>query len=111
MKKYGHISDKTNDLVKKAGFQIIKDDHGDYEVAAGKYESCKNESLEENLDPNEQNKLDKIVFNHLTDAAYEAEVDHELDVHRKDMEKAEAAFNDDFYFGSVEEDTVKQDGK
>lgn len=44
MKKYGHISDKTNDLVKKAGFQIIKDDHGDYEVAAGKYESC-----EENL--------------------------------------------------------------
>lgn len=39
MKRYGKISERTNDLVKKAGFQIIKDDHGDYEVAAGKYES------------------------------------------------------------------------
>lgn len=44
MKRYHKISDRTNRLVKKAGFQIIKDDHGDYEVAAGKYES-KNESL------------------------------------------------------------------
>lgn len=41
MEKYGHISDETNDLVKKAGFQIIKDDHGDYEVTAGKFESIK----------------------------------------------------------------------
>jgi len=44
MKRYHKISDRTNRLVKKAGFQIIKDDHGDYEVTAGKYES-KNESL------------------------------------------------------------------
>ncbi len=43
MKKYGRISAKTNKLVKKAGFQIVKDDHGDYEVTAGKFESC-NES-------------------------------------------------------------------
>lgn len=41
MKRYGKISATTNDLVKKAGFQIIKDDHGDYEVAAGKFESIK----------------------------------------------------------------------
>lgn len=41
MKKYGKISQRTNDLVKKAGFQIIKDDHGDYEVTAGKFESYK----------------------------------------------------------------------
>lgn len=40
MKRYGKISGRTNSLVKKAGFQIIKDDHGDYEVAAGKFE-CK----------------------------------------------------------------------
>lgn len=40
MKKYGKISARTNKLVKKAGFQIIKDDHGEYEVAAGKFESC-----------------------------------------------------------------------
>lgn len=41
MKKYGKISGRTNRLVKKAGFQILKDDHGDYEVAAGKFESMK----------------------------------------------------------------------
>lgn len=39
MKKYGKISDRTNRLIKKAGFQIIKDDYGDYEVAAGHFES------------------------------------------------------------------------
>lgn len=54
MKKYGRISGKTNRLVKKAGFQIIKDDHGDYEVTAGKFESCNrgkiNKSLKENVD-------------------------------------------------------------
>jgi hypothetical protein len=45
MKKYGRISGRTNRLVKKAGFQIIKDDHGDYEVTAGKFESV-NEEVE-----------------------------------------------------------------
>ena len=39
MKRYGRISNRTNELVKKAGFQIVKDDHGDYEVAAGHFES------------------------------------------------------------------------
>lgn len=39
MKRYGRISKKTQDLVDKAGFQIIKSDHGQYEVAAGKFES------------------------------------------------------------------------
>lgn len=46
MKKYGRISDRTNRLVKKAGFQILKDDHGDYEVAAGKFESCNESKIE-----------------------------------------------------------------
>ena len=41
MKRYGKISERTNRLVKKAGFQILKDDHGDYEVAAGHFESLK----------------------------------------------------------------------
>lgn len=45
MKRYGEISERTNKLVKKAGFQIVKDDHGDYEVIAGKFESC-NEDFE-----------------------------------------------------------------
>lgn len=49
MKRYGKISDKTNELVRKAGFQIIKDDHGDYEVAVGKYESLKEDVDEEEI--------------------------------------------------------------
>lgn len=43
MKRYHDISDKTNEEVKKAGLQIVKDKYGDYQVIAGKY----NESLEE----------------------------------------------------------------
>lgn len=69
------------------------------------------EALREALGPDDQNKLDEIVNKHLTDAAYEAEVDHELDVHRNDMEKAEAAFNDDFYFGDVDESCKNEECK
>ena len=32
MKRYGRISDKTSNLIKKAGLTIIKDQYGDYEV-------------------------------------------------------------------------------
>jgi len=62
------------------------------------------EALNEDLEPEEQKELNGIVYNHLADAAYEAEVDHELEATRSDMEKAEQAFNNDFYMGSVEED-------
>lgn len=34
MKHYGKISKKTQDLVNKAGLEIVKDRHGDYEVIA-----------------------------------------------------------------------------
>lgn len=34
MKKYGKISDDTNEKIKKAGLKIVKDDHNDYEVIA-----------------------------------------------------------------------------
>jgi hypothetical protein len=54
MKRYGHISDKTNQLVKKAGFQIIKDDHGDYEVAAGKFESLEEDFKEVEIKTDDQ---------------------------------------------------------
>lgn len=45
MKKYGHISEETNAALKKAGFHVVKDDHGDYEVIAGETHdaSCKDE--------------------------------------------------------------------
>ena len=46
MKRYGKISERTNRLVRKAGFQIIKDNHGDYEVAAGKFESLNDKEYE-----------------------------------------------------------------
>lgn len=32
MKRYGKISDITNDKLKRAGLEVVKDDHGDYEV-------------------------------------------------------------------------------
>ena len=32
MKRYGRISDKTNNLIKRAGLTVIKDQYGDYEV-------------------------------------------------------------------------------
>ena len=32
MKRYGKISDKTNNLIKKAGLTVIKDQYGEYEV-------------------------------------------------------------------------------
>lgn len=32
MKRYGRISDRTNNLIKRAGLTIIKDQYGDYEV-------------------------------------------------------------------------------
>ena len=38
MEKYGRISMRTNRLVRRAGYQIVKDDHGDYEVIVGHYE-------------------------------------------------------------------------
>ena len=46
MERYGRISAKTNHLVKKAGFQIIKDEYGDYEVAAGKFEDLQEDVKE-----------------------------------------------------------------
>lgn len=38
MSRYGKISERTQQMVNKAGYQILKDDHGDYEVAAGHFE-------------------------------------------------------------------------
>ena len=38
MEHYGEVSERTNELIDKAGFQIVKDDHGDYEVVAGHFE-------------------------------------------------------------------------
>ena len=42
MKHYGEISKKTQDFIDKAGLQVVKDQYGDYEVTAGRYEeACK----------------------------------------------------------------------
>ena len=43
MKKYGKISDDTNEKIKKAGLKIVKDKYGDYEVIA-------NEPIREDLE-------------------------------------------------------------
>jgi len=54
MERYGRISAKTNHLVKKAGFQIIKDDHGDYEVAVGKFEDLQEDVKEVEIKTDDQ---------------------------------------------------------
>lgn len=46
MKRYGKISERTNDLISKAGLEVVKDDHGDYEVIAKDF---KEESLKEDF--------------------------------------------------------------
>ncbi len=43
MKRYGKISDKTKSYLDRAGLEVVKDDHDDYEVIA------KDESLSESL--------------------------------------------------------------
>ncbi len=48
MKKYGKISDITNNHIKKAGLEVIKDQYGDYEVIAKRpvEESLKNDEID-----------------------------------------------------------------
>lgn len=51
MKRYGNVSDKTKEELKKAGLQLIKDQYGDYEVSTGSYkEESKKCELKEDLD-------------------------------------------------------------
>ena len=50
MEKYGRISDRTNRLIRKAGFQIVKDTYGDYEVVAGRFESLGESSKKDDIE-------------------------------------------------------------
>lgn len=55
MKRYGKISDKTKSYLDRAGLEVVKDDHDDYEVIA------KDESLSESLEEVEvKTDTDKI---------------------------------------------------
>lgn len=47
MKKYHKISDKTNNEIRKAGLQVVKDKYGDYQVIAGKYDESLKESVKD----------------------------------------------------------------
>lgn len=75
MKRYHKISNKTNNYIRKAGLQVVKDKYGDYQVIAGKYDidetinesnstkkSDKNESLNETSNDRIQ-KLLSIIDN------------------------------------------------
>lgn len=46
MKRYGEISERTNDLISKAGLEVVKDKYGDYQVIAKDF---KDESLDEDF--------------------------------------------------------------
>lgn len=47
MKRYHKISDKTNDEIRKAGLQVVKDKYGDYQVIAGEYDESLKESVKD----------------------------------------------------------------
>lgn len=59
MKRYHKISDKTNDEIKKAGLQVVKDKYGDYQVIAGKYD----ESLKESTSMSRNQLIDYLETN------------------------------------------------
>lgn len=40
MKRYGKISDTTNEDIRKAGLKVVKDKYGDYEVIASTSVKC-----------------------------------------------------------------------
>lgn len=64
MKKYHKISNKTNDEIRKAGLQVVKDEYGAYQVIAGKYD----ESLKEKLNLNSEGKaLKRSIKNIIVD--------------------------------------------
>lgn len=104
MKKYGRISGRTNRLVKKAGFQIIKDDHGDYEVAAGKFESVNEEVEKVDIETEsdrvtmEQDENGKVVVTTEPKETVEAEETAEViaPVEPETEEKFEVEGEDDF---------------
>lgn len=51
MKRYGKVSDITRKKIEQAGLQLVKDQYGDYEISAGKYdESCKKDPLKEEVE-------------------------------------------------------------
>lgn len=80
MEKYGRISGRTNRLVRKAGFQIVKDDHGDYEVIAGQFESLKESSEKDDIEADADDKKEaaKAEFEKKEDDA-DADKDEKLD--------------------------------
>ena len=112
MKRYGKISERTNRLVKKAGFQIIKDDHGDYEVAAGKFESCE-KNLKENfellvqyLDEDKASFVD--YFDSIKEAEEYARNDSDI-IHYQVYDKDGKIVSEDNYDESLNEDFEKVD--
>lgn len=47
MQKYHKISNKTNNEIRRAGLQIVKDKYGAYQVIAGKYDESLKESVKD----------------------------------------------------------------
>lgn len=103
MKRYGKISERTNELVKKAGFQIIKDDHGDYEVTAGKFESCEKELKEsfDNLTGSEYDQVVRLardVADNLSDV-----IQADIEEYGEDSGKKKVSTGTEFYSIEVED--------
>lgn len=83
MKRYHKISDKTNDEIRKAGLQVVKDKYGDYQVIAGKYDESVNEDLDRDL-----HIISDIIDNYKDITGYDIK-----DIFEKDSDKP--VFNQD----------------
>ena len=101
MKRYGNVSDKTKEELKKAGLQLIKDQYGDYEVSTGSYkEESKKCELEEDLDEIEIKANDMKI---------KIEPQEEVEKSEQEVdEKEEVEFNGEKTVVPVSEETKEE---
>ena len=100
MKRYGKVSDKTNKELKDAGFELVKDDHGDYEVTSKMDEDFSHVSVttdDSTLEMDAEEDGEVVIVSKPTEEEVEVEETEEvikpLDI--EDKEKIEANTDED----------------
>jgi hypothetical protein len=100
MKRYGKVSDKTNKELKDAGFELVKDDHGDYEVTSKMDEDFNHVSVttdDSTLEMDAEEDGEIVISSKPTEEEVEVEETEEvikpLDI--EDKEKIEANTDED----------------
>lgn len=68
MEHYGRISEETNELVRRAGFEIIKDQYGDYEVTAkdrGRFREAVGSTISVKNKQELINNFENLLYQHI----------------------------------------------